>query len=105
MTALKWRVVRCWRTQNCAGAMLNAGNGLFSVAEVLRAIIAALKDGLPKLSEAGCSRDYGRLVLTLDEMIYEVRRHALTLSHATRRMTMPQTYRRLIDAYKEGTVG
>ena len=44
-----------------------------AVAETLRAIIAALKEELPKLSEAGCFRDYGRLVLTLDEMIYEVR--------------------------------
>ncbi len=42
------------------------------MAETLRAIIAALKEELPKLSEAGCFRDYGRLVLTLDEMIYEV---------------------------------
>jgi len=44
-----------------------------AVAETLRAIIGALKEELPKLSEAGCFRDYGRLVLTLDEMIYEVR--------------------------------
>ena len=43
------------------------------VAETLRAIIAALKEELPKLSEAGCFRDYGRLVLILGEMIYEVR--------------------------------
>ena len=43
------------------------------VAETLRAIITALKEELPKLSEAGCFRDYGRLVLALDEMIYEVR--------------------------------
>ena len=44
-----------------------------AVAEMLRAIIAVLKDQLGKVSESGCFRDYGRLVLVLDEMIYEVR--------------------------------
>ena len=45
---------------------------MHAVAEILRAIVAVLKDQLGKVSESGCFRDYGRLVLVLDEMIYEV---------------------------------
>lgn len=44
-----------------------------TVAEILHAIINVLKDALGKLSESACFRDYGRMALVLDEMIYEVR--------------------------------
>ena len=44
-----------------------------AVSEILNAIIGVLKEALGKLTESACFRDYGRLALVLDEMIYEVR--------------------------------
>lgn len=47
--------------------------------ETLHSIIAVLKDALGgKISESSCFRDYGRLVLVLDEIIYEVLTCAIT---------------------------